>query len=487
MRLLALYRSYKYELIAFLTGGSVMVLEIVGARLIAPNFGASTYVWTAMIGVILTALAVGFAVGGRLADRYNDASVLSLLLIMAAILVLAMGMFQEGILEDIARFGLDLRLGALLAAAVLFALPSFLIGMVSPHLAKIRVTSLETTGRSIGKLEAAGAFGSIAGTFACGYFLLGMFGSRSIVIGIVFVLLLASLMVDPLSLKKVRRISLAVLILMAFAISSNPSNVLADVDSSYARYQVVERQFGNLETRMLLTDNGGVQSAVPADGSDMLVLSYVRAFAAAAEAYGSPRQALVIGGGTYTFPSWLIRTYPETHVDVAEIDPALDRLAREHFYFKPSERLKIHHADGRMFLNQTSRQYGLVYMDAFSSLSPPFQLTTTEAVSHIRKVTAPDGVAVVNLIGRYSLSDSSGEYVNALRTTYLRHFKYVSVHQVVTGVPLDGSRQNLMLVASGSAEKFRRAAAAMPGPALHFPSSGKVLTDDFAPVERLTY
>lgn len=204
MNPLALFRTYRYEIVAFLTGAAVMVLEIVGARLISPQFGSSTYVWTAMIGVILGALAVGFAIGGRLADKYHSSAFLGQLIFIASLLVLGMALIERSVLTSIADLNLDLRLSALLAAILLFSPPSLLIGMVSPHLAKIRIISLDTTGKSIGKLEAAGALGSIAGTFSCGYFLLGAFGSRSIIIGIVVLLMITSVIVNPYFWRKSR-------------------------------------------------------------------------------------------------------------------------------------------------------------------------------------------------------------------------------------------------------------------------------------------
>src|SRR5208282_1444906 len=58
-------------LFVFLSGFAVMVLEIIGARYLAKDFGGSFYVWISQIGVILIALALGYAVGGALADRFQ--------------------------------------------------------------------------------------------------------------------------------------------------------------------------------------------------------------------------------------------------------------------------------------------------------------------------------------------------------------------------------------------------------------------------------
>ena len=61
-------RRYLY-VTAALTGGAIMIVEILGAKMLAPYFGTSHFVWTAQIAVTLVALAVGYYAGGRLVDR----------------------------------------------------------------------------------------------------------------------------------------------------------------------------------------------------------------------------------------------------------------------------------------------------------------------------------------------------------------------------------------------------------------------------------
>lgn len=488
MRATSLLREYRYELIAFLTGAAVMILEIVGARLIAPVFGTSTYVWTAMIGVILGSLAIGYAVGGKMADRDDSARYLGRILFVAALLVLLMAIAQHSVLEAIARMGLDLRLSALFAAILLFGLPSALIGMVSPHLAKIRVTSLESTGFSIGRLEAAGALGSIAGTFSCGYFLLGAFGSRSIVIGVVVMLLATSFIADPLQrYKRKAWVIVAAILFGALFINVNPPYVLADVDSSYARYQVktMRDPEGKYSTNYLATDRSGFQSAASPQYPDALLFGYTNQFQLTAQRYGNPGKVLVIGGGAFTFPGHLVKTFPDVRVDAVEIDPALNKLAAQYFNYKPSPRLQIHHSDGRAYLNTNTTPYNLVYMDAFSSLNPPFQLTTRQTVERIENSLTEDGVAVVNVIAAYE--NGGGDYARAITETYKSVFRYVSLHPLDSSAGVQNGRQNLLLFASNNAGKYAAVTAPLRYGPLALQPGGLVLTDDYAPIERLTF
>lgn len=484
MKLVNVYHQHRLELIAFLTGASVMVLEIVGARLIAPQFGTSTYVWTAMIGVILAALAVGFTLGGKFADRFHSDRFLASVLLTAALLVLLTGLFQRSLLLTIGGWQLDLRIGALLAALLLFAPPSLCIGMVSPQLAKMRITSLELTGKYIGRLEAAGALGSITGTFLCGYFLLGAFGSRSIVLGIVVVLVLTSLVADPKVFLRARLSVLLITALFVPVINFNPPSVLADVDSSYARYSVETGYYLGQRVRMLKTDAGGIQSAVVLGNPDALALTYVQQFYAAAAAYKAPQRVLVIGGGAYSLPGALVKAYPTIQVDVAEIDSKLDSLARQYFYYQDSPRVHIQYADGRTYLQSATQKYDLIYMDAFSSQSPPFQLTTSETSQLIAQRLLPQGAVIVNLISNYR--DGTDAYLRAMLATYQTQFSQVAIYQTAPGAGLD-QPQNFQLIASNNKTTFDSQSRSMNSLPLTFKPGGLVLTDDYAPIERLTY
>src|SRR5262245_36139243 len=88
-------------MLVFLGGFAVMVLEIVGARYLAKDFGSSFYVWVSQIGVILIALALGYAIGGALADRFQRLSFLAVLLIPAGIVTYLIPDFAGRLIDAI--------------------------------------------------------------------------------------------------------------------------------------------------------------------------------------------------------------------------------------------------------------------------------------------------------------------------------------------------------------------------------------------------
>lgn len=473
-----LAKKWRYEIVAFGVGMSVMILEIVGARLIAPHLGSSIYVWTAMIGVILGALALGYWIGGRFADKPNAPDMLHIHLLVAAVIILCLSFVYEPVLSWLSTLTLDLRISAFAAAAVLFAPPSFFLGCVSPLLAKVRVTDLRRTGHAVGRLEAAGTAGSIAGTFFAGYFLLAVMGSHRIVLCLAIFLMVVSFAVNSRQLRAARIILLLLTVLILAAPTSNAAGLIADVDTAYSRYRVVQGSaYGQFGT-FLLSENSGIQSGYNPDQPNSMIFPYTQRFMDVAEQL-QPERILMIGGGAHTFASAYARTHADAKLDVVEIDPALDQIARNHFGFTSSPRLRIIHADGRTFLNTSTQKYDLLILDAFVGHTPPFQLVTAEAATKMRGLLKPGGAVVVNFIARGSPTDA---YFSRFVSTYRSVFPQVAVYAASGAASFSDEQQNFVLIATIDVTTLQR--ITLPA-ATALPPQGQVLRDDFAPVEQL--
>ncbi len=164
----------------FLGGFVIMVLEIVGARFLARDFGTSFYVWVSQIGVVLIALALGYFAGGALADRWQRLSLLMTLLVPAGLLLClipnyAGWMIDRIILRHPAELPIPLvwqKLDPALGSATIFLLPCFVLAMLSPYMIRLATHSLAQVGRSSGFIIAASTTGSIAGVFVAGYLLI---------------------------------------------------------------------------------------------------------------------------------------------------------------------------------------------------------------------------------------------------------------------------------------------------------------------------
>lgn len=468
---------YRYELIAASSGAIVMILELVGARVIAPYFGSSLYVWTAMIGVILAALSAGYWYGGRLADRDPSDHTLMKVIVLAAFLIGGSLLVQELLLGIIASIAPDVRLAAVLAALLLFAPAALLLGVVSPYVAKLSIKNMRSAGQSIGRLYAAGTVGSIAGTFLAGYWLIALFGNRLLGVLLVVALVALSFAVTHRGWLLQRVVVLLVGLAALAAPTINLSaNIVADVDSAHSRYLITDSD-DEVPLRTLVTDVFGAQSSQYVGYPGMLVSTYTQRFKVISDAL-TPQNILVVGGGAYTYPQVAAKTYPDARIDVVEIDPKLTKLAKQYFEFNPPANLTVYHEDGRVFFNRSDERYDIIFMDAYSSLTPPYQLTTREALSLQQRSLTREGTLIANIIAR----PSGDPYLEALMATYREVFQNVEVYP--EGLYGGNVRQNMLLVATDTSVARDKIANILEVDSLSV-GSGTLLTDDYAPIEQL--
>lgn len=181
-------------LIALWSGFFVMGVELLGGRLLAPNFGSSIYVWGAIISIFMLALSLGYLAGGRWSLHQPSMSRLALLLAVAAVTALPVLPLTGVPLENLAQAIPDPRFGSLAAAALLFFVPTFFSGMVSPYCVRLLVVDDQTSGRRAGQLFFVSTFGSAAGTILTSFYLVLWFEVNAILLSLVSISLLLALL-----------------------------------------------------------------------------------------------------------------------------------------------------------------------------------------------------------------------------------------------------------------------------------------------------
>jgi hypothetical protein len=162
VRILALW------LLSFSVGAAVMVVEIAGARFLAPTYGISTVPWTGVIAAVLLGVALGNAWGGR---RSRDGVRLLPLLLLGAGALTLLPLLRGG-LPDLFLDGLGPAGGVVATSLLLFLPPAFLLGAAAPILVRMGTRHLGEVGRKTGLLNGANALGAIAGTLATGFLLI---------------------------------------------------------------------------------------------------------------------------------------------------------------------------------------------------------------------------------------------------------------------------------------------------------------------------
>ncbi len=126
---------------AFVTGAIVMSFEMLGSRYLNPYFGSGIYTWASLISTVLTALTIGYFVGGYLADRIPSLSVLALPVLAASTYLLALPSFARPVLQAVLERVDDIRAGSLVSALALMFLPVALLGMYSPFAIRLLLHS----------------------------------------------------------------------------------------------------------------------------------------------------------------------------------------------------------------------------------------------------------------------------------------------------------------------------------------------------------
>lgn len=487
-------KRYLLEVVVFLCGAIVMILEIVGARVLAPYLGTSIFVWTSLIGVILGSLSLGYWWGGKLADRKPGYRAFALIIFLSGVFVTLITFSKEVVLLAIQGAISDVRVGAAVATLTLFAVPSVLLGMVSPYAVKLRIDDLDKSGATVGYLYAISTIGSIIGTFLAGFVLIAYFGNTKILLVLSLALFLTSLLANLGMLSKTMLAAIAVVAASLFLVErvnlfgmARPAGFV-DVDTQYSRVWIFDSQDDRSKRPFKLMMIGNEKSSAMFLNHDDLVFDYTKYYRLATHFSPDIKNALMLGGGGYSYPKDYLKRLPEATLDVVEIDPALTDLARKYFALKDNDRLKIYHEDGRIFINATRNKYDAVFVDVFKSLRVlPYQLTTREAVQKIYDALSDDGVVLVNMIS--GIAGANGKFLRAEYATYRTLFPQVYLFPVRN--PEDGeSSQNIVMIALKNPAKpsLRSGNPELDGYLKHLWTKEirmdlPVLTDDFAPVD----
>lgn len=475
--------------LVFFASASVLVVEIVALRLLAPYLGLTLETNTLVIGIALGAIALGSWAGGHEADRRDPRRVLAPLLALSGIAVAATPFAVR--LASAAGDGAFL----LLASAATIIVPGTLLSAVTPMVTKLRLTSLTATGTVVGTLSGIGTAGAIVGTVLTGFVLISAVPVTWIMVGL-GVLLVAAAVVVQIGIRRVGLAAGASLGSLALLAAAGLGSAVApddcDVETTYHCASVVtdpQRPTG----RVLVLD-ALHHSYVDLEDPTHLEFSYIRAFAAAIDARFPGGQALAahhIGGGGMTLPRYLAHTRPGTRSTVSEIDPGVVDVDRQFLGLAESENLQVRLQDGRVGLRELpSDSVDLVVGDAFGGVSVPWHLTTREAANDIARVLTPDGLYVVNLID-YAPLDFARAEVATLQASY-EHVALATSPAAVAG----RGGGNLAVLASDApidtaawAEQMDRRDVGwqvIDGARLRtWVGDAPILTDDYAPVDQL--
>ena len=484
----------------FFAGMSVMAVELGASRLLAPYFSSSQIVWTIIIGTIMIAMALGNIYGGKSADKNPDPDKLYGRILVASVWIAAipvLGRYVILAISAVVIFTVSTNFliwAAFAACMVVFVFPLFLLGTVTPSLAKYTVDSLDDSGRVVGTLGAFNTIGSIIGTFVPTFISIPAVGP-SVTFLIFAVILLALGLIYFVSKRAgvVKCSVAAVLLLLCWGFGVSASFAFWEEDLAYEGESVYNYlQVKESSRRVILSTNVlfGVQSVLVKDAG-LTGMYYDYAMAAplmTGKEDPGECEMLILGMGTGTYATQCSRYFGNMSIEGVEIDEKITWLART--YFELPQEVPVTTYDGRAFLNVIDKTYDVIMVDAYQDITIPFQMSSVEFFTLVREHLNPGGVMVVNMNMRGSSEGNINQY---LADTISQVFDHVYT------VDVTGSTNRELFAANDAEmlENLESGTKTLQDPNLAalmerieqnlvvYEAGDRIMTDDKAPVELL--
>ncbi|MGD2044390.1 MAG: fused MFS/spermidine synthase [Acidimicrobiia bacterium] len=468
--------------LVFFTSASVLVIEILAARLLAPYLGVSLEVFTGIIGVILAGISLGAWLGGRAADRGDPRKLLGPLLVAGGLTALA-----APLVIDLVGPGLSPGpVSIVFASTAGFFAPAAILSAVTPVIVKIQLESLERTGRVVGTYSAIGTAGAILGTFATGFVLIAAFPTRPIVVA-----LGAALTVTGLILWSTRAswalmsVGVAGVLAVSLVVFAGP----CEYETTYS-CAIVRVDDDRPSGRLLILDRVR-NSYVDLEDPTYLEFRYIKLIVDILETETSPGplNMVSIGGGGFTLPGYVEETRPGSENTVLEIDRRLVEIGRDDLAL--SDDVEVVVEDARISLRDIPEASAdVVVGDAYSGASVPWHLTTVQFNTQIARVMKPGGIYVMNVIDYADL-----DFIRSEAATLREVFSDVALFAPTSYLAGDAGG-NFILVAANSPIDVGAIEAAIrqrggvedgiSGEALTgFIDGARTLVDDYAPVDQM--
>jgi spermidine synthase len=495
--------------VVFIGGASVMTVEMSASRLLAPYFGTSLFIWANLIGLVMVYLALGYWLGGKLADRYPRASLLYTITAVAALAVAFIPMLSRPILSwslsGFSQVSLGIFYSSLVGVILLFSVPLLLLGFVSPFAIRLRSVGQASAGGTAGQVSALSTLGSILGTLFPTFFLIPYIGTTATLYSASVVLMVFSI-IGLLSTSNTRQAMIsAVMLLVVLGLAAfaprglvkppERGELVYEKESAYNYIQVVRE---GKRLGLMLNEGRAIHSIYNPDelltGGPWDYWAIAPYFSQGFEQDDYKSMAM-IGSAAGTASHIITEAYGPIPMDGVEIDPEIVEVGRRYFALDTLPNVTTHVEDGRTYLQTGGRdkKWTVIGIDAYRQPYIPFHLTTVEFFQEVKDHLTPDGAVMINA-GR-TLHDT--RLVDALANTMLQVYPNVYVIDVPT-------MANSMIIGTASPsryENFAENASRVDQPVLKQifdvsqqkgnirevePDAAKlVFTDDKAPIEEV--
>jgi spermidine synthase len=499
-------RKFLY-VIVFVSGLVSLAVEFAASRLLGNYFGTSNLVWASIVGLILIYLTAGYFIGGAWADKSPKHETLYKILSWAALAVGLIPLASRPILRLASSAFDELQLGALIGSftvvMVLFIIPVTLIGTASPFAIRLAISDTQQAGKVSGRIYAISTLGSFIGTFLPTLLLVPTIGTYRTFLVLSALLMLFSFigLIISSSWRKLLPylwMPLAIIGLFIWGVpgaDKNTKGLVYETESSYNYIQVIEQ---DKLTLLRLNEGQGVHSVYKAD---QFYFNGPWEQVVAAPFFNSapiePEQITdiaIIGLAAGTTARDAAAVFPNAVIDGIEIDPKIVEVGRKYFDMNEPN-LNVIVQDGRWGIQNSTKKYDIISVDAYRPPYIPWHMTTQEFFQILKDHLKDNGVMVIN-IGR-GINDR--RLINSLYATIHTVFPSIyvtdlseSFNSILFATNSETNLQNFLdnyvaLNEHPESNKFLLDVMATTYAGLKdTPSGGMVFTDDLAPIEGIT-
>jgi predicted membrane-bound spermidine synthase len=433
--------------LSFIEGGSLMACELLSAKMLAPYFGSSIFVWSAVLGVTLASLALGYYQGGSLSLHEKRDKIVLTVLIAAGLFLMLLPFTAQFVLGYAHLF--SFRQGVILAALIIILPPVTCMGMVSPLMVSNLDHSIESAGKRAGIIYTISTTGGILFTFLYGFYVIPKFGLiiPSILTGFVLGLIPAVLIFKH-GWKKPGIFGMIFLLTISGAYILKQANqeefkVLFQEEGILGQVLVAElpvKRNDSIQTERTLFVNRIIQTSYNPENGKFNDFDYFNSVSDVLDSLQNNSRVLILGlgGGVLArdaFQKGML-------VDAVEIDQRIIDVSRS--YFNLEEKINVIRDDARHFLNTCTKKYDLILFDLFRGEETPAHVFTAESIEQTMQILNPGGIILINANGYYK-----GEIGKGTRSLY-KTMRAMGLYVELYPTDTVEERSNMIYVASNS-------------------------------------
>jgi spermidine synthase len=435
---------------AVIEGASVMAIELISARMLAPWFGSSLHVWATVIGITLLGLAVGYFAGGRIADRYPQRNTLLIVLLGASFFTMLMHIVSQRLPLLFSEF--DPIFSVIIISLLMILPPLALLGMIPTLLIRYITSKIDDSGSTTGKVFTVSSVSGIIALPLIGFWIIPEFGLTfpSIVIGILIGILPFFQLIKQ---KKICGLILLPVAIFSFLLAPTVKNapgikvqyrsegllgqvMVADVDKAISEGK-------NMNGRMLFVNRMGQSQLDLKTGSTRWNYSIFTSAVSSVLPKKSKALILGLGGGNVanSFSYGL-----GFDVDAVELDRRIADISRR--YFALDLKVNVIVDDARHYLETTHKTYDLIFFDVFKGEVQPSHVLSVDAFKKAKSLLSENGIIIVNLNGY--LSGKIGKPGRSVYST----LKATGLETKILPTPGNESERNSLFIASKKTLSF---------------------------------